>query len=139
MMRNEPPIEAILEISDPEVQRGLTEVADEMVAAVLSSVPEKVSLKILSNLSERRRAEIVLRQEKFPARTREVARKVILKAILKLPEEPENEEPEPESDRRKQLRQLMEKMAETPPDFIRAREEGRQGVLGEFFRRMLRP
>ena len=36
MMRNEPSIEAILEISDAEVQRGLTEVADEIVAAVLS-------------------------------------------------------------------------------------------------------
>ncbi len=136
MMRNEPPIEAILEVSDAEVQKGLTEVADEMVAALLSSVPEKVSLKIISNLSERRRAEIVLRKETFPERTREVARKVVLKAILKLPDEPEGEEPAPESDRKKQLRQLMEKMAETHPDFIRAREEGRQGLFAEFFRQM---
>ncbi len=135
MMRKEPSIEAILDVPDAEVQKGLTEVADEMVAAVLSAVPETVSRKILLNLSERRRAEIVLRQETFPDRTRKVARKVLVKAILQLPEEGEDEE-KPETDRRKQLRKLMEKMAETHPDFIRAREEGRQGILAEYLRRM---
>ncbi len=127
----EPRFEEILEAAYAAAQRGLAKVSDEMVAAALAGAPEKIARKILSNLSERRREEIALRKEKFTPRTREVARVVVWKAVFGI-----TDEPEPEPGKKKELRAFMDKMAETHPDFLRAREEGRQGLFAEYFRRL---
>lgn len=134
MARFEPRFEEILEAADAAVQRGLAKVTDDIVAAALVDAREKVAAKILSNLSERRRAGIVPQKEKFPPRTREIARIVIWKAVFGIEDE---EDPDPGKGGKSELLKFMEKMAETHPDFIRAREEGRGNLFGVFFRRFL--
>ena len=130
----EPRFEEILEAADAAVQKGLFHVADKMIAAALAGAPDRISSKILSNISERRRSEIGLRQEKFPPRTREVARTVVWKAVFGVKDEAE---PDPEPDKKGKYQKFMEKMAESHPNFIRAREEGRKNVMAEYFRRIL--
>lgn len=134
MARFEPRFEEILEAADAAVQRGLAKVTDDIVAAALVDAREKVAAKILSNLSERRRAGIVPQKEKFPPRIREIARIVIWKAVFGIEDE---ENPDPGKGGKSELLKFMEKMAETHPDFIRAREEGRGNLFGVFFRRFL--
>ncbi len=134
MSNFEPRFEDILKAADAAVQRGLAKVTDDIVAAALVDARKKIAAKILSNLSERRRAEISLRQEKFPPRTREVARNVVWKAVFGIEDE---EDPDPGKGGKSELLKFMEKMSETHPDFIRAREEGRGNLFGVFFRRLL--
>ena len=140
-MKSLPKFEDISGAPDVDVQRALMRVSEEILAAALLGAKAKVSDKIIANLSKKRREEVSAAAQKFPDRTREVARRVLVKMVFGIEDDetaaaadtpPKKER----SARGKDLQSFLEKLSVRHPDFIEAKKQREQGLLAEHLRRL---
>ena len=120
-----PNLEGILEVPDAEAQANLARVPEVILAAAIQDARADVARKVVSNLSRTRREEVTAAgRASYPARTCEVARRMVMKVLLGI----EDEETagmlrEEKGSREKELRAFLKKMAKRHPDFSKARQE----------------
>lgn len=126
--------EELAGVEDAELQRKLPKVTDTILAAALLGAPGPVAAKIIANLSRRRREAVCAAAEPVPERTREVARLVLLREVFG--GEGETPDRKDSGGRRKDVRNLLEKLSRRHPDFRAAREARQSAGLAEFLRRL---
>ena len=137
---NAPPNENdLLQIDPARLQSALAAMPDEMVAAALQGLSVPVAERVRAALSSRRRGELEGDRASYPDRTREVARRLLLRTVFDL--EPVDEAPETGAGSGKTestQRKFLKKLAQKHPDFVRARKERVERAWMEHLRRMVR-
>lgn len=77
-------LEEVLSLPDPQVQTRLAKLPDAIVAGAMRAGPRALAEKIARNLSERRR-EAIAEALRMAAADPELARKVVIGALLDKP------------------------------------------------------
>lgn len=124
----------LLRVDPVRLQSALAAMPDEMVAAALQGLPAAVGERLRAELSPRRRGEMDEDRRTYPGRTREVARRLLLRIVFDL-EPAGDEDPVAEESVHSKF---MKKLAMRHPDFVWARKERVERAWMEHLKKTMR-